>query len=192
MCDIRREEFRLALGASRLRASHYPPTKEHCGVRFSVYCQMSNLVLPGEKFRIPAAESFRKQVELEVQNAMMAARFQHFFPPLDTFLSCAPCPCFCSQWVVVGANPCRKVGLMIIESTTVSTETSMSPRRFSQKRRCCQALQSSRRRRSVEPCFHWLWTSQMSTNISSCTRQRVPFSRKFSFPSAALPTAFSF
>ena len=113
MCDIRREEFRLALGACRLRASHYPPTKEYCGVRFSVYCQMSNLVSPGEKFRIPAAESFRKQVELEVQNAMMAARFQHFFfhrsRPQKDLVPCPPCPCCYSQWVVVGADPCRSL-----------------------------------------------------------------------------------
>lgn len=60
-----------------------------------------------------AAEAFREQVDMEAQNAMMAARFQHFFfhrsRPQKDLVPCPPCPCCYSQWVVVGADPCRSL-----------------------------------------------------------------------------------
>ena len=79
--------------------------------RYTAKCPI--FVSAGEKFRIPAAEAFREQVDMEAQNAMMAARFQHFFfhrsRPQKDLVPCPPCPCCYSQWVVVGADPCRSL-----------------------------------------------------------------------------------
>lgn len=78
-CDVPQAEFRFALSACRREPVTIPLPKNIAASDFRYTAKCLIFVSAGEKFRIPAAEAFREQVDMEAQNAMTPARFQHFF-----------------------------------------------------------------------------------------------------------------